>query len=81
MKKAWIGSTLAYILFRLLIETTQMRRYHKKLNLLSEGRRVPHSAKMAAMGSTLAYIPLLPFFVRGRNRPLITTNYKFMNNS
>ena len=50
-------------------------------NLLSEGRRVPHSAKMAAMGSTLAYIPLLPFFVRGRNRPLITTNYKFMNNS
>ena len=34
--------------------------------------RVQHSAKMAAMDSTKAYIPLLPFFVRDRNRPLIT---------
>ncbi len=45
-------------------------------NLLSEGRRVQHSAKMPSMGSTMAYIPLTAFFVRGRNRPLITTNYR-----
>ena len=30
MIKAWIGSTLAYVLFRLLIEASLMRRYHNK---------------------------------------------------
>ena len=40
--------------------------------LASEGRRVLHSAKMPSMGSTKAYVPLTAFFVRGRNRPLIT---------
>ena len=41
-------------------------------SLASEGRRVLHSAKMPSMGSTKAYVPLTAFFVRGRNRPLIT---------
>ena len=40
--------------------------------LVSEGCRVLHSAKMPSMGSTKAYVPLTAFFVRGRNRPLIT---------
>ena len=47
-------------------------------NFLSEGCRVQHSAKMPSMGSTMTYIPLTAFFVRGRNRPLITTNYRFV---
>ena len=42
-------------------------------SLASEGCRVLHSAKMPSMGSTKAYVPLTAFFVRGRNRPLITT--------
>ena len=46
------------------------------LNLLLEGCRVQHSAKMPSMGSTMTYIPLTAFFVGGRNRPLITTNYR-----
>ena len=51
-------------------------RYHHAQQrdcLVSEGRRVLHSAKMPSMGSTKAYVPLTAFFVRGRNRPLITT--------
>ena len=40
------------------------------INFLSEGCRV-----LQPMGSTKAYVPLVAFFVRGRNRPLITRNY------
>ncbi|MBQ4499653.1 MAG: hypothetical protein II985_05405 [Alistipes sp.] len=54
-----------------MIEAALMRRYHDK-SLVSEGCRVLHSAKMPSMGSTKAYVPLTAFFVRGRNRPLIT---------
>ena len=56
------------------ITTREMRRYHDK-GLVSEGRRVLHSAKMPSMGSTCAYVPLTAFFVRGRNRPLITPSF------
>ena len=52
-------------------------RYHhapKRGSLTSEGCRVLHSAKMPSMGSTKAYVPLTAFFVRGRNRPLITSS-------
>ena len=45
-------------------------------SVASEGRRVLHSAKMPSMGSTKAYVPLTAFFVRGRNRPLITPSNK-----
>ncbi len=48
-------------------------------SLTSEGRRVLHSAKMPSMGSTKAYVPLTAFFVRGRNRPLITSSYHVKN--
>ncbi len=57
--------------FRRTSLVPQMRRYHVK-GLVSEGCRVLHSAKMPSMGSTKAYVPLTAFFVRGRNRPLIT---------
>ena len=57
-------------------DVPQMRRYHDK-GLVSEGRRVLHSAKMPSMGSTCAYVPLTAFFVRGRNRPLITKIYSW----
>ena len=67
----WMDSTLTYIPFSPMIEAALMRRYHDK-GLVSEGRRVQHSAKMPSMGSTKAYVPLTAFFVRGRNRPLIT---------
>ena len=57
-------------------------RYHhapKRGSLTSEGCRVLHSAKMPSMGSTKAYVPLTAFFVRGRNRPLITSSYHVKN--
>ena len=62
--------------FRRTSLVPQMRRYHVK-GLVSEGRRVLHSAKMPSMGSTCAYVPLTAFFVRGRNRPLITPSRLF----
>ena len=37
MKKAWMGSTLMYVPFRLLIEASQMRRYHNKLKVEGAG--------------------------------------------
>ena len=46
-----------------------------EINLLSEGCRVLHSAKIPTMGCTKAYCSLSGFFVRGRNRPLITANH------
>ena len=45
-----------------------------KINFSSEGCRVRHSAKIPTMGCTKAYCSLSGFFVRGRNRPLITAN-------
>jgi hypothetical protein len=35
MKKPWMDSTIAYIPFRALIEASLMRRYHKKLLVVS----------------------------------------------
>ena len=50
MKKAWMGSTLMYIPFRLLIEASQMRRYHNKLKVEGAGNTYIRQSELVEEG-------------------------------
>ena len=51
-KKMRMCCTMSYIPFGDLIEASQMRRYHKKFNLASEGVRCGLDMKIAKMRHT-----------------------------
>ena len=74
MKIARMGHTFTYFPFGLLIERSQMRRYHKKLNFTSEGVRLGLDMKKLRMDSTFRTFHS-ELWLRGREWPLIMQNF------
>ena len=60
---------MTYIPFWRLIEASQMRRYHEKLNFLLEGVRLGLDKEIRLDGTYLAYFPFSRMIERSRMTP------------